>query len=115
MSVKIRRNEIRKIYGNAWNGISRLAQFTLNQKMAIEDTYYNGPKISGAHTNYCICLKRYIASKNINYLDEAVYEILVNSNPTNHDGLKNRRRAQALMLCDDPAKVLARLNASRSS
>ncbi len=101
-SLKIRRQELERYYDKHWHSLKP------NERLAIEDAYYNSPslvtkyrnKTSGMQreTSFSINIKLYVVTGEEYYLKEAVDEIQHHSNPTNDPGLKNRRKVQAIML-----------------
>lgn len=92
LSISARRQEIQKIYGSAWN------QFKPNEKVGIEDAYFNAPVLVSGKTNFYRQMCCYVQTCDQAYLLKAIYEIKRNSNPTNHKGIQNRRDKQAEML-----------------
>lgn len=92
LSISARRQEIKKIYGAAWD------QFTGNEKVGIEDAYFNAPVLVSGKTNFYRQMCAYVQTGDQNCLLKAIYEIKSNSNPTNHKGIQNRRDKQAEML-----------------
>ncbi|MEK7654706.1 MAG: hypothetical protein AAB323_00410 [Pseudomonadota bacterium] len=92
LSISARRQEIKKIYGAAWD------QFTGNEKVGIEDAYFNAPVLVNGKTNFYRQMCCYVQTCDQNCLLKAIYEIKSNSNPTRHTGIQNRRDKQAEML-----------------
>ena len=104
--ISIRRKELKGIYLNVWE------QLLPNERAVIEDGYYNGPGLVGyknniksdGFTNFYKCMIKYANNRLdpnfMKYLDRAVYELLVDSNPEKKTGTQNRRITEAFMLCD---------------
>jgi GH24 family phage-related lysozyme (muramidase) len=92
LSISVRRQEIKRIYGSAWD------QFKGNEKVGIEDAYFNAPVLVSGKTNFYRQMCCYVQTGDQNYLLKAIDEIKNNSNPTKHKGIQNRRDKQAEML-----------------
>lgn len=92
LSISERRLEIKRIYGSAWD------QFTGNEKVTIEDAYFNAPSLVNGKTNFYRQMCCYVNTCDLNCLLKAIYEIKSNSNHTHHKGIQNRRDKQAEML-----------------
>lgn len=92
LSIAVRRAEIKKIYGAAWD------RFKGNERVGIEDAYFNAPVLVSGRTNFYRQMCCYVQTCDQNCLLKAIYEIKSNSNPTKHKGIQNRRDKQAEML-----------------
>lgn len=92
LSIAVRRAEIKRIYGAAWD------RFKGNERVAIEDAYFNAPVLVNGRTNFYRQMCAYVQTCDKNCLLKAIYEIKSNSNPTNHKGIQNRRDKQAEIL-----------------
>ena len=92
LSISARRQEIKRIYGNCWD------LFTPNERVAIEDAYFNAPVLVSGKTNFYRQMVAYTKAGEIKYLLKAIDEMKNNSNPTKHPGIQNRRNKQAEML-----------------
>ena len=91
-------------------GWQKFPSLELNQKLAIESLYFNSPGLVGYRNNqkvlgptdFYIHMQRYIRSgkKDLDALNQAVYEVWANSNKDKHKGVQNRRNREAMMLCN---------------
>lgn len=120
--MDIREKELRKIYSEEFD------RLRLNERLALEDCYFNGAKLVRGTTNFCKNMKDYYKTGNIEHLKMAVFEIRERSNSDNEDGIKVRRDGQAAMLDSPdpksqfysapgaprmPARIIAKLNDTR--
>ncbi len=92
LSIAVRRQEIKKIYSSIWD------QLTGNERVGIEDAYFNAPVLVSGKTNFYRQMCAYVQTCDQDCLLKAIYEIKSNSNPTKHKGIQNRRDRQAEML-----------------
>ncbi|MBN8828769.1 MAG: hypothetical protein J0H68_08690 [Sphingobacteriia bacterium] len=95
-SVNIRRDELIQKYGNDWYKLKP------NERLAIEDAYYNSPKLVYEKTRFYKHIKNYINSGKKDFLEAAVYELEKRSNPEQDsnlkEGIQNRRNVESEML-----------------
>lgn len=97
-TVKLRAQELQLIYKSIW------AKLAPNERLAVEDLYFNGPILVRGGKNpskFWLYMHRYIESNSLAFLENAVEEVLYHSNPSKHSGINKRRQAQALMLCPE--------------
>lgn len=87
-----RLSEIKKIYKEHWHKLKP------NEMLAIEDAYFNSPKLVKGSTNFAANIKLYVETSNTEYLKRAIYEIKEKSGSSGSEGVKNRRNTQAEML-----------------
>jgi hypothetical protein len=92
LSISVRRQEIKKIYSSIWD------QLTGNERVGIEDAYFNAPVLVNGKTNFYRQMCAYVQTGEQACLLKAINEIKNNSNPTRHKGIQNRRDRQAEML-----------------
>lgn len=91
-SRNTRLREIVKIYSPYWNKLS------CNEQLAIEDAYFNSPKLVNSKTKFYQYIKNYADSRNFNYLKKAAEEIEFYSNPSNDRSIQKRRIIESTML-----------------
>lgn len=92
LSISARRQEISKIYSSIWDKLKG------NERVGIEDAYFNAPVLVSGRTNFYRQMCDYVQTCDQNCLLKAIYEIKSNSNRTNNKGIQNRRDKQAEML-----------------
>jgi|GEM_PF-3341874 len=83
-----------------------------NERLVIEEAYYNGPKLVAAGTNFHKFIHNYVQTRDASYLKQAVFEIEKRSNPSNDKGTQNRRNAQAKLLASYECKFYQKPNQS---
>ena len=88
-SRKTRLNEIVQIYYSYWNKLS------CNEQLAIEDAYFNSPKLVNNKTKFYKFVVNYADSRNFDYLKKASEEIEFHSNPSNNRSKKSCRKYDA--------------------
>ncbi len=88
--IKLNRKELKVIYGNSWH------QLKANEKLMIEDLYWNGGnKLVGKTTKFFKLITGYVETKKHDLLIEALTEIKERSNKEKIKGIQNRRNAQS--------------------
>lgn len=92
VNTAIRRKEIQRIYASFWDDLAP------NERVTIEDAYFNAPVLVSAKTKFYKHMCDYATNGNADGLQKAIYELQYNSNPTKHKGIQNRRDKQAEML-----------------
>jgi hypothetical protein len=102
--LEIRLKELKKIYKGYWD------KFKPNEKLMIEDAYFNYPKLVGNHSNFAKNVKLYVDTNDIAHLRAAVYEIAQHSNPRADIGIGKRRDAQAEMISSHKAPLYCKPN-----
>ena len=95
-SIDIRQNQIINTYGqNIWNKLKP------NEKLVIEDAYFNSPKLVDRSSNFYKHITKYAETGDKDYLKGAIFELEKRSNPYHENGIQNRRDAEAEMLKND--------------
>jgi GH24 family phage-related lysozyme (muramidase) len=93
--VRIRENELAKIYAPYWNTMRA------NERAILTDMYYHSPKLVGKNTKFAEYLKEYYKTNNEYYLALATTEIKQHSsyskNPLDRIGLQNRNDIRAII------------------
>ena len=92
VAVESRVEELKRSYGDAWDKLKP------NEKLAIEDLYYNGPSLVSRGTCFHENIQCYVATGDRTHLEHALWEVAENSNPKHHAGMQNRREAQTMLL-----------------
>lgn len=100
----------------------------MNERLVIEDCFFNGPKLVNSSTNFYKNMRDYYKIGDIQHLKLAVIEIRDKSNPDKKKGVQTRRNGQAIILDSPdpksqfysapgaprmPAKIVAKLNDTR--
>ncbi len=105
--VRERKKEIKRIYSQIFHKLK------LNERFAIEDLYFNGPKLVKKGTKFHEYIHQYYETNDIKYLHKAVDEVRYYSNPKKIRGLQNRRNEQADILDSSKAKIYSAPNDER--
>ena len=72
--------------------------FKSNERMMIEDAYFNGPGLVRKSTHFAANMIEYAKTGQEEFLKKAVYEIEKRSNKDKDPGIQNRRDAQGALL-----------------
>lgn len=91
-SVNIREEDLRNYY------FPIFSKLRLNERLAIEDAYFNLPSLVDYRSNFMRHIKEYYRTGDQRYLLEAVDEIKYRSNKKKIRGIQNRRNKQAVLL-----------------
>lgn len=92
ISTSIRETELSNHYGSTFQNLR------LNERLAIEDGYFNAPTIVRRGTNFHSHIAQYYATNDQHHLQNAVDELRHRSNKERSKGLQARRERQADML-----------------
>ena len=91
-SLESREEDIQRNYKKIW------AKLRLNERLVIEDAYFNGPKLVRSGTRFHGAMHAYARTGDAKHLRQAVHEMRNRSNPEKSKGLQKRREAQAVLL-----------------
>lgn len=109
-SIEVREQEIVRLYDATWPALRS------NERLAIEDIYFNCPALTGSTTRFLAAMKDYSVSHADDDLKRAVTEIRDRSNPfkrvghPRHNiwrGIQNRRDREACLLDSTVCKSAA--------
>lgn len=91
-SVGIRGKEVKELYKEIFY------KLRMNEQLAIEDLYFNSPKLVKKDTSFYKHMHEYYKDGKIDHLKVAVEEVRLHSNPTKNKGIQERRNRQADLL-----------------
>ncbi len=91
-SVQSRFKELKPIYRNVWR------QLKANERICIHSLYFNYPKLANGSSNFHKLILKYVETSDEKYLEQAIHEVSVCSNPKKDAGIQNRRDAEAIIL-----------------
>lgn len=91
-AIRLREGVLQKMYGLHW------ARLKANERLAIEDAFYNCEALVNADTAFYQAMTRYVQKGESHFLDAAIEQIKKYSNPQKLKGLQKRRDACALLL-----------------
>lgn len=91
-AICLRERLLQKMYGLDW------ARLKANERLAIEDAFYNCEALVNADTAFYQAMTRYVQKGDPHFLDAAIEQIKKYSNPKKLKGLQKRRDACALLL-----------------
>lgn len=91
-SIAQRLDQLKRIYGKNW------FKLRANERLCIEDSYYNCPALVNNNTRFYQYINQYADTREMDYLEQAIYEIKNDSNPSDNRGIQNRRNVEAEML-----------------
>lgn len=91
-SVSTREGELRSMYGPLFNDLRA------NERLAIEDGYFNAPSIIDKSTRFYQHMHDYYSSGDTTHLDKALNELKNHSNRDKIPGIQNRRNREHDML-----------------
>ncbi len=100
-NLKLRRAEIYKNYKNIYE------KLRLNERLVLEDLYYNGPSLVYKESAFYKYINTYYNTGDIKYLEKAVYEVRYRSNKTKNKGIQVRRNMQATILDSTKANIFS--------
>ncbi len=106
-SINERSIEVADQYGDLFSKLK------LNERFAIEDLYFNGPKLAKKGTKFHEYIHQYYETNDVKYLHKAIDEVRYYSNPKKIKGLQNRRNEQADILDSSKAKIYSAPNDPR--
>lgn len=95
-SIQQRLDQLQHIYGQNW------LKLRANERLCIEDSYYNAPSLVNARTRFFRYMTQYAMTRDRGCLEQAIQEIKNDSNPTQNRGIQNRRNVEAEMLSSPP-------------
>ncbi|MGB1230500.1 MAG: glycoside hydrolase family protein [Holosporaceae bacterium] len=91
-AIRLREEALQKMYGAYW------ACLKANERLAIEDAFYNCESLVNTGTAFYQAMTRYAQKGDPHFLDAAIEQIKKYSNPQKLKGLQKRRDACALLL-----------------
>lgn len=90
--IQQRLEQLKHIYGQNW------FKLRPNERLSIVDSYYNAPSLVNEHTHFYKYINQYVDTNDSEFLQQAINEIQNDSNPSQNNGLQNRRDVEAAML-----------------